>query len=76
MPHIESSIPQITQYDQVFVRILVLYPQTGDGTPLPRMAEVDMATRAITAPMRKLKFIAWTNTGAFAGVGVAPGSPL
>jgi hypothetical protein len=55
--------------------LLVLY-QTGDGTPLPRIAEVDMATSAIMEPMRKLKFIAWTNTVGFVGVGVAPGSAL
>ncbi len=59
----------------VLMRIPVLY-QTGDGAPLPRIAEVDMATRAIMEPMRKLKFIAWTNTVGFAGVGVAAGSAL
>jgi hypothetical protein len=47
-----------------------------ETAPLPRRAEVDMATTAITAPIIKLKFIAWTKTGGFAGVGVAPGLPL
>jgi len=43
---------------------------------LPRSAEQNIATSAMKPPTRKLKFIAWTNTAAFAGVGVAAGSPL
>jgi hypothetical protein len=42
----------------------------------PRMAEHNIATIAIIPLIKKQKFIALTNTAAFAAVGVAVASPL